>query len=176
MQDILQGFISRARLTYPDLQTFSVLSQHPTRIYHVLNPRKCVLLLVSHNCEWGLAEGKKITVQRFSQVYMSPILRNPAKEREKPIKKFERNWTTGAKNKVKVSCSELLLEVWLLLTYYSVTHGKSSYMLASQSPIQQFHPAWQIMTVYRFHGFRVKLNWRLINGYFMLQCLTTIIL
>ena len=94
MQDILQGFISRARLTYPDLQTFSVLSQHPTRIYHVLNPRKCVLLLVSHcecECEWGLAEGKKITVQRFSQVYMSPILRNPDKEREKPIKKFERN-------------------------------------------------------------------------------------
>ena len=124
----------------------------------------------------GFSRGKKITVQRFSQVYMSPILRNPAKEREKPIKKFERNWTTGAKNKVKVSCSELLLEVWLLLKYYTVTHGKSSYILASQSPIQQFHPAWQIMTVYRFHGFRVKLNWCLINGYFMLQCLTTIIL
>ena len=71
MQDILQGFISRARLTYPDLQTFSVLSHHPTRIYHVLNPRKCVLLLVSHNCEWGLAEGIDHRSAFFSSIYVT---------------------------------------------------------------------------------------------------------
>lgn len=84
MQDILQGFISRARLTYPDLQTFSVLSQHPTRIYHVLNPRKCVLLLLSHNCERGWAEGKKIISQRFFWSW-TLILRRPVKKRVKTI-------------------------------------------------------------------------------------------